>query len=162
MTDLVRVDLDAFRVWKGNQQINLAASDMRILALLIRRAGRAVTHEQAFREAWGDDRCVSTVAVNHCVFRIRAQLGDGYIETIRTVGYRFAAETVVPAETVAPADPEPLAAYVVAVVGGRLALPCPHDGCRVDLLATDTGPGGLNRMRELAAWHELDHWAEAS
>lgn len=89
MPDLVRVDLASFKAWKGDDLLDLKASDLRILALLVDNAGRAITHEQAFRCGWGNDRIVSTKAVVCSIFRIRAQIGDGYIETIRQVGYRF-------------------------------------------------------------------------
>ncbi|MFC3986509.1 hypothetical protein, partial [Streptosporangium jomthongense] len=73
---------------------------------------------------------------------------------VRGIGYRFNPAAVAHTTT-------PLGAYTVTVVDGRLTLPCPHDDCPVDLLAAEP-TGTLTRLRELAAWHELNHWAEAA
>ncbi|MFC3986818.1 hypothetical protein, partial [Streptosporangium jomthongense] len=73
---------------------------------------------------------------------------------VRGIGYRFNPAAVARTTT-------PLGAYTVTVLDGRLTLPCPHDGCPTDLLAAEP-TGTITRLRELAAWHELNHWAETS
>lgn len=98
MPDLVRVDLDTFQAWKGARLLALRVSDMRILVLLVRRAGRAVTHEQLYRAGWGDWRAPSTRAVANAVSRIRAEIGGECIDVIRGVGYRFVPSMVAPGQ----------------------------------------------------------------
>ena len=49
----VRVDLAARRVFRGGEEVHLTPTEYKLLALLIRHAGRVVTHRQMLVEVWG-------------------------------------------------------------------------------------------------------------
>ena len=49
----LRVDLLRRQVFRGDEQIHLTPTEYKLLAALIRQAGRVVTHRQLLEEVWG-------------------------------------------------------------------------------------------------------------
>ena len=49
----VRVDLVRREVRRGNQEVHLTPTEYKLLTVLIRHAGRVLTHGQLLREVWG-------------------------------------------------------------------------------------------------------------
>ena len=49
----IRVDLARRQVFVGDQEQHLTPTEYRLLATLVRHAGRVVTHRQLLKEAWG-------------------------------------------------------------------------------------------------------------
>jgi two-component system KDP operon response regulator KdpE len=49
----LRVDLVRRQVFRGTQEVHLTPTEYRLLATLIRHAGRVVTHRQLLHEVWG-------------------------------------------------------------------------------------------------------------
>jgi DNA-binding response OmpR family regulator len=90
----VRVDLDARRAWRGDEELDLAPKEFDLLATLVRRAGRVVTREELMREVWDTTWMGSTKTVDMHTSWLRRKLGDDaakprYITTVRGVGLRF-------------------------------------------------------------------------
>lgn len=48
-----RVDLAARRVWRGNEEVHLTSLEYRLLTVLIKNAGKVLTHRQLLAEVWG-------------------------------------------------------------------------------------------------------------
>jgi len=67
---------------------------MRVLSLLVDRAGKPVDRKEIRSLLWGDSTFVDyDVGVDYCIYRIRTVLGDKakaprYIETLPGRGYR--------------------------------------------------------------------------
>lgn len=154
---LVHVDVETGRATLGGRYIRLPLVEFRLLALLVQHAGTVLTSEQLAARL-GGTWAGSPGKAAQAVRRLRTKLGDSaaesrYITSMYGGYYRFNPAAVAPKSA-------PLAAYTVTVINGRLSMPCPHDGCPADLLAAEPTER-LTRLRELAAWHELDHWAVA-
>ena len=49
----LRVDLAARRVSLGGREIHLTRTEFNLLAVLVRNAGKVLTHRQLLREVWG-------------------------------------------------------------------------------------------------------------
>jgi two-component system KDP operon response regulator KdpE len=49
----IKVDQSVRKVWKGSQEVHLTPIEYKLLALLVKHAGRVVTHKQLLREIWG-------------------------------------------------------------------------------------------------------------
>ena len=49
----IRVDLIRRQVFRGKEEIHLTPTEYKLLAALIRQAGRVVTHRQLLHEVWG-------------------------------------------------------------------------------------------------------------
>ena len=87
----IRVDLDAFRAWRGEQELELTATELRLLAELVRQVGHALTREVLLERVWGYDYLGDSRLVDMAIKRLRDKLGDtgSRIATVRGVGYRF-------------------------------------------------------------------------
>jgi two-component system KDP operon response regulator KdpE len=49
----LRVDLARRRVWLGESEVRLTPIEYRLLATLVRHAGKVLTHRQLLQEVWG-------------------------------------------------------------------------------------------------------------
>jgi two-component system, OmpR family, alkaline phosphatase synthesis response regulator PhoP len=86
----LRIDLNSHRVWADSQLVDLTAVEFDLLVALAQNPGRVMSREQLLEKAWGYDFYGDTRVVDVHIGHIRQKLGkDGYIETIRGVGYRF-------------------------------------------------------------------------
>jgi DNA-binding winged helix-turn-helix (wHTH) protein len=96
-----------------------------VLALLARRAGDLVTHDEIRRALWGENTHVNFQdSVHYCIRQVRIALGDQarearFIETIPKRGYRLRSNAVLTATPAAPRSPMPK-----VNVRRRLALAC--------------------------------------
>ena len=90
----LRIDHTAHRVWVADQEVVLTALEMRLLWTLYRRRGRVQSRGSLLDDVWDADPENNTRTVDTHVKRLREKLGaaSDYIETVRGVGYRFAAE----------------------------------------------------------------------
>ncbi len=87
------LDEDAHRVYVDGTEISLTYQEFRLLAYLHRHAGRAVSRDELHSEVWRQPPELITRTVDVHIRRLRVKLGPHArtIETIRQVGYRFAA-----------------------------------------------------------------------
>jgi two-component system, OmpR family, KDP operon response regulator KdpE len=49
----LRVDLPARRVWRAGAEVHLTPTEYKLLAILVRHAGKVLTHRQLLKEVWG-------------------------------------------------------------------------------------------------------------
>jgi len=84
--DLVRRVADA-----GKGQVVLSEREFLMLRNLMMRGGDVCTRQRLLEEVWGYGFDPGSNVVDVCVGRVRAKLGPEVIETVRGVGYRFAA-----------------------------------------------------------------------
>ena len=89
------LDARAGELRKGGSRIKLPPQPLKVLALLVSRAGELVPREEVRRELWGEDTFVDVEqGLGACISRIRIALSDDarkprYIETLPRRGYRF-------------------------------------------------------------------------
>jgi two-component system phosphate regulon response regulator PhoB len=86
------VDPTRHRVEADGVEIELTATEFRLLAFLMRRAGRVLGRDQLLDVVWGGEVFVTPRTVDTHIQRLRQKLGSAgqRIETVRGVGYRFA------------------------------------------------------------------------
>ena len=85
-----RVSLDPTqrRVFVGEQEITLTATEFDLLAHLMHEPGRVFSRDQLLAEVWGYASVVGTRTVDVHVAQLRGKLGDDSpIRTVRGVGY---------------------------------------------------------------------------
>jgi two-component system phosphate regulon response regulator PhoB len=84
------------RVMVRNGIVILRGIEFRLLEFLMRHPERAFTREALLLQVWGRDSRAETRAVDVAVQRVRRVLShhhcDGYLQTIRGVGYRLSAD----------------------------------------------------------------------
>jgi len=77
-----------------SQQVELTATEFKLLALLMDRRGRVQGRDRLLNDVWGYESIIDTRTVDTHVRRLREKLGPlaSYIETVRGVGYRIGDE----------------------------------------------------------------------
>jgi two-component system phosphate regulon response regulator PhoB len=85
------IDAGAHAVRVKGKEIDLTATEFKLLHQLARRPGRAFSRDQLLSEVWGYGGDVETRTVDTHMKRLRAKLGPvgDWIQTVRGVGYRF-------------------------------------------------------------------------
>jgi two-component system, OmpR family, response regulator RegX3 len=96
--DLV-LDPGARIVELDGERLDLSRKEFDLLAVLMRNGGRVVKREDLMSEVWDSNWFGSTKTLDVHVGWLRRKLGDSpssptYIETVRGVGFRFAAPEV--------------------------------------------------------------------
>lgn len=87
--DLV-VDRSAHRVTRGGRELQLTATEYKLLETLMERRGRVQSRERLLQDVWKHQPDMQTRTVDMHIQRLRAKLGDpDPIETVRGFGYCF-------------------------------------------------------------------------
>jgi DNA-binding response OmpR family regulator len=88
----VELDIPSRRVSVGEERFDLTAREFALLRVFLRRPGQVLTREQILSQVWELDWDPGSNVVDVYVGYLRKKLGDGRIETVRGVGYRFAGD----------------------------------------------------------------------
>jgi two-component system KDP operon response regulator KdpE len=93
----VRVDLAARRVLRGGADVHLTPNEYRLLAALIRHAGKVCTHRQLLAEVWGPSHVEHGHYLRIYMAQLRHKLeadptNPRYLRTEVGVGYRLLVE----------------------------------------------------------------------
>ena len=93
----VRVDLVRREVRRGDQEVHLTPTEYKLLTLLIRHAGKVLTHRQLLKEVWGTTYAEQSHYVRVYVAQLRQKLEADparprLLVTEPGVGYRLRAE----------------------------------------------------------------------
>jgi len=85
------VDRSSHRVTLNDQELDLTATEYKLLLTLLERRGRVQSRPQLLETVWEAQPDIQTRTVDMHVQRLRAKLGEtgGMIETVRGFGYRF-------------------------------------------------------------------------
>lgn len=92
------VDFARHRVTLGGQEVDLTATEYRLLSYLARNAGRVVTPDQILEKVWGEEYVGETHLLQVTVARLRQKLRDDardprHILTKSGVGYMMTKKT---------------------------------------------------------------------
>lgn len=95
--DLV-IDFVRHRVTAGSQEVNLTATEYRLLAYLVHNAGRVVTPDQIIQAVWGEEYIGEAHLLQVNMARLRQKLKDDarnpkYILTKSGIGYMMQQKT---------------------------------------------------------------------
>jgi two-component system phosphate regulon response regulator PhoB len=87
----IGIDRSAHRVTIDGHELQLTATEYKLLVTLIERTGRVQTRPQLLEIVWEAQPDIQTRTVDMHVQRLRTKLGDAgnLIETVRGFGYRF-------------------------------------------------------------------------
>jgi len=85
------LNLEAHTVAVDGQRVQLTYKEFSLLALFLSHPGVVFTRERLFSEVWGEDFVGETRTVDMHIRTLRQKLGPcgGWIETVRSVGYRM-------------------------------------------------------------------------
>lgn len=85
----IELDLQSHQIRVGDRQIELSAREFALAETFLRNPGRVLSHEHLLKHVWGYDYDPGSNIVNVYVGYLRKKMGNGYIETVRGMGYRF-------------------------------------------------------------------------
>jgi DNA-binding response OmpR family regulator len=90
----IRLDVRRHDAFKGEVRLQLTDTEFRILTLLLRRRGEAITRDEFLKHVWGEDVYVTHRSVDTHVASLRKKIEEDldhpeYILSVRNVGYRF-------------------------------------------------------------------------
>lgn len=88
----LRLDLNACQVYRGDEIIELTSIEFKILRMFMEEPGKVFTKQQIYEYAWGEEYMISDNSVMVGISKLRTKLehdGQGYIKTIRGLGYRL-------------------------------------------------------------------------
>jgi len=93
----LRVDLADRRVWRQGQEVHLTPTEYKLLATLVRHAGKVLTHRQFLKEVWGANYVNQSHYVRVYLGQLRQKIeADAarprLLVTEPGVGYRLLAE----------------------------------------------------------------------
>jgi two-component system KDP operon response regulator KdpE len=94
----LRVDQAVRRVWKGHLEVHLTPIEFKLLSLLVKHAGKVVTHKQLLTEVWGPAYVAESHYLRVYFANLRHKLEDNptrpkLIITEAGVGYRLLDES---------------------------------------------------------------------
>ena len=91
---LLEIDRSRHQVRVKNKELELTATEFKLLLLLVDRRGRVQSRDSLLNEVWGYESLIDTRTVDTHVRRLREKLGPAAdcIETVRGFGYRVAEE----------------------------------------------------------------------
>jgi two-component system OmpR family response regulator len=84
------MDLDSHRVWRGETEATLSATEFNLLRVLMANAGRVVTRDQILDSVWQYDFNGETTIIESFISNLRKKVDSGdtkLIHTVRGVGY---------------------------------------------------------------------------
>lgn len=86
------VDLANHTASIAGEETRLTSTEMKLLTMLLRAGGQAVTRQQLLTDVWQYAADSDTRTVDSHIKRLRAKLGPlaHYVETVQGVGYRLA------------------------------------------------------------------------
>ncbi|HXG43523.1 MAG TPA: response regulator transcription factor [Gemmatimonadales bacterium] len=87
----ITIDRSAHRVLVDGREVELTATEYKLLLTLVERRGRVQTRPQLLETVWEAQPDIQTRTVDMHVQRLRTKLGEAgtLIETVRGFGYRF-------------------------------------------------------------------------
>jgi two-component system response regulator MtrA len=94
VTGDLEIDPEGFRATKAGRELDLTATEFRLLLELARRPGQVFTRELLLERVWNYEYLGDSRLVDVAVQRLRAKIEDdprhpALITTVRGVGYRF-------------------------------------------------------------------------
>ena len=84
----LEIDPAAREVRRGGELVELTYKEFELLRLLVSRRGTVLTRDEILANVWGYDFSGETRTVDMHIKALRRKLGDGYITTVRGVGYK--------------------------------------------------------------------------
>lgn len=88
IADLI-IDREAFMVFRGEEKIVLAKKEFELLYLLASKPGKVFNRDQILKAIWEDSVIVTNRTIDVHIRKIREKLGNGYVGTVKGVGYKF-------------------------------------------------------------------------
>ncbi|PIB35894.1 DNA-binding response regulator [Reichenbachiella sp. 5M10] len=88
----LHIDKQSYTVKRNNEEFSLPKKEFELLYFLAQHPGKVFSRDELLYNIWGTDVYVLARTVDVHVRKVREKIGEGYISTIKGVGYKFDAE----------------------------------------------------------------------
>ena len=88
INDLV-IDKSSYTVTQNDRNITLPKKEFELLYYLARNPNKVLTRDELLQNIWGADVYVVARTVDVHIRKVREKIGEGYISTLKGVGYKF-------------------------------------------------------------------------
>jgi len=85
----LEVDRSSYTVVLSDEKINLPKKEFELLYFLAQNPGKVFSRDDLLKNIWGTDVYVLARTVDVHIRKVREKIGDGYISTVKGVGYKF-------------------------------------------------------------------------
>lgn len=85
----LNIDREKYRVTKDGERIELPRKEFELLSLLASRPGKVFNRDEILDKIWGSEVVVGGRTIDVHVRKLREKIGEGYIKTVKGVGYKF-------------------------------------------------------------------------
>jgi len=82
------IDRDAYKIIKEGKELSLPRKEFELIFLLASKPGKVFEREKIMNRVWGGD-IVGDRTIDVHIRKLREKIGDGFIKTIKGVGYKF-------------------------------------------------------------------------
>ncbi|WP_224999507.1 response regulator transcription factor [Cesiribacter sp. SM1] len=83
------IDRTSYTVNIGEQQVTLPRKEFELLFFLAQNPNKVFSRDDLLHNIWGSDVYVLARTVDVHIRKVREKIGEGYITTIKGVGYKF-------------------------------------------------------------------------
>ena len=83
------IDREKYLIIYKGQELILPKKEFELLMLLASKPDKVFTREEIYRTVWGNKIVVGDRTIDVHIRKLREKIGDGFIKTIKGVGYRF-------------------------------------------------------------------------
>ncbi|MCS6794450.1 MAG: response regulator transcription factor [Raineya sp.] len=88
VNDLI-IDKRSYTITQGGNVFEMPRKEFELLFFLAQNPERVYSREELLQKIWGSDVYVLARTVDVHVRKLREKLGEGYIKTVKGVGYKF-------------------------------------------------------------------------
>ena len=88
INDLV-IDKSSYTVTQNDRNITLPKKEFELLYYLAQNPNKVLTRDELLQNIWGADVYVVARTVDVHIRKVREKIGEGYISTLKGVGYKF-------------------------------------------------------------------------
>ena len=83
------IDISSYTVSVDGKQVSLPKKEFELLYFLAQNPNKVFNRDDLLQNIWGSDVYVLARTVDVHVRKVREKVGDGYISTVKGVGYKF-------------------------------------------------------------------------
>ena len=83
------IDRTSYTVTVDGKQVSLPKKEFELLYFLAQNPNKVFNRDDLLQNIWGSDVYVLARTVDVHVRKVREKVGDGYISTVKGVGYKF-------------------------------------------------------------------------
>ncbi|MBI1315370.1 response regulator [bacterium] len=83
------IDLEKYQVRLKGKKLDLPRKEFELLSLLSSRPGKVFNRDEILDKIWGNEVVVGGRTIDVHIRKLREKIGEGYIKTVKGVGYKF-------------------------------------------------------------------------